>query len=125
LVGGTPVISVRYELDPFGFMGRAQALNGRGKAASELALDLVKTLARQQASKARMGEALAARLARSASYGTARRFAELLPIAEPLSVPAKEIVKHGFRANTEIQHSDEVPEMLSRLIGHDLSAEGL
>lgn len=118
---GVPVISIRYAVDPFGFMGSRQALSGRGKTPEAVAGELVRVLLRHPGAQVNMGDALAARLARSTSFASSQRFTHLLELAEPLSAKAKEIIVRGFHANSEIQFSSEVPEILSRLIGRDIT----
>jgi len=123
LGGGALTVGLRYELDPYGFMGQDQALNARGKDSKTLALDLVTLLAKNGQTRARMGHALAARLARSRGYRQSQDIANLLRIAEPLTDEVKVIIERGFHANHEVRAAADVREVLSVLIGKDLPDE--
>jgi hypothetical protein len=118
-----PVVSIRYSVDPFGFMGMHQALMGRGKTVPALAEELVRVFLRHPEVRDKMGEALAARLARSMSYSTSQRLVDLLESATSLTPRASDIIERGFRANTEIRLAAGVPETLSRLLGRELAVE--
>jgi len=43
---GVPVISIRNGMDPFGFFGKKQAINGNGKRASEIAGDVTEIISK-------------------------------------------------------------------------------
>lgn len=120
---GILAVGLRYELDPYGFMAQDQALNARGKDSKTLARDLAMLLVKNEHTRARMGDTLAARLARSYGYKQSQDIANLLRIVAPLTAEAKVIIEQGFYANHEVNAATNVREILSVLIDKDLRDE--
>lgn len=120
---GILAVGFRYELDFYGFMAQDQALNARGKEPKALARELAMLLAKNEHTRARMGDALAARLARSYGYKQSQDIANLLRIVAPLTADAKVIIEQGFYANYEVNAATNVREILSVLIDKDLRDE--
>ncbi len=121
---GIPVISLRRDLDPYGFIAKEQAINARQRSVAQVAHDIALTLRRHRETREGMGRALAARLARSSSWTRSERTVGLLEEVAPLSEIAKDIAERGFFANPEVRNATDVPARLGRLIGKMLPAEG-
>jgi hypothetical protein len=55
---GVPVFAVRFGETPYGFIGRFQAFNGKGKSPSELARELFDSYRKNEKTQKRMSEVL-------------------------------------------------------------------
>lgn len=120
---GVAVLSVRRDLDPYGFLGREQAVNGRGVKIGDVAAAIAKALMGHPKTREGMGVALAAALARSQSWQRSRFLVELLEAVAPLNAEAREIAERGFHANPEVRFATDVPGALGQLIGKRLPDE--
>lgn len=69
---GLPVFSVRYDQDPYGFIGRFQAFNGNGKTADILAKEIFDVLRQHKQTQRRMADVLVARFESSYSFQNAK-----------------------------------------------------
>ena len=66
---GVPVFAVRFGETPYGFIGRFQALNGRGKSPSELARELYDLYRENEKTQKRMNEVLVKFFEKSPTIG--------------------------------------------------------
>lgn len=69
---GILVVPVRMGLDPYGFIGRFQALAGAGKDADRIATEIAQVLAGHQQTRLKMAHAIVAAFETSNSFAEAR-----------------------------------------------------
>lgn len=69
---GVPMLPIRLGLDPYGFIGKFQAIAGVGKSADDLAAEIFELLLKHRDAAPRMASALVNRFAESPSYNAAR-----------------------------------------------------
>jgi hypothetical protein len=67
-----PVFSIRFDQDPYGFIGRFQAFNGNGKKTHELAKEIFDVLRQHKQTQRRMAEILVARFELSINFQNAK-----------------------------------------------------
>jgi hypothetical protein len=70
---GVFVFSIRFGQDPYGFIGRFQAFNGKNKEAAALGVELFEVLRKGKQTQSRMSEALIEMFAQSVSYKDAKQ----------------------------------------------------
>jgi len=75
---GKLIVPVKVDLDPYGFISRYQAVNGKGKSADEVAEDLFEILVRNDKTSVEMSTGLVHSLAHSRSFAEAKRRASRL-----------------------------------------------
>ena len=102
------VVPIKVGQDPYGFIGRYQALTDSGLGADTLAAQLAGILQTHPLTKQAMAEAVVDRFAKSQSWNDARanlKRLEQLPreVWTPTLVDA---VRQGVADNTEIQDAD-------------------
>jgi hypothetical protein len=98
LARGVPIIAVRLGLDPYGFLGKFQALTGNWDSAPE---GIVKLLIRND----RMLSAYINALRRCPSFDTGNRLSRILPSIESASDEQIDEMIEAFNANNELQGS--------------------
>ncbi len=113
---GLPAFAVRFDQDPYGFIGRFQAFNGNGKTASELARELFDAYRKNKQTQRRMGEVLIGLFEESGSFAQAKArigYLEELEMWEP-SFSIR--VRSAAKANSQIADSWGVPERVAALV---------
>jgi nucleoside 2-deoxyribosyltransferase len=83
---GIPVFSIRFGQDPYGFIGRFQAFDGKGRTAAELAKDLFEIYRKNKQTQELMAEILVGLFEQSTSYTATKTnigYLEELEIWEP------------------------------------------
>lgn len=75
---GIMIATVRLGTDPYGFIGRFQALDGQGKTAEELAREVFRVLRRHRMTRRAVAQGVVECFCESKSYKAARRNMELL-----------------------------------------------
>ena len=116
-----PVIPVRLGKDPYGFIGKLQAIQGHD--ASQIAYDIFDYLFRDDQLKSLGTDALIAALDNSGNFATSNSLALLLKEIEELS-PAQELaLVKAFNSNSQVSQANDIRkdiiEHLKRMAGHD------
>ena len=114
---GLPVFSVRYDQDPYGFIGRFQAFNGNGKTAGALALEIFDVLRQHKQTQRRMAEVLVSRFESSYSFQNAKGNMKLLEELDTWNPSYSERIAKAVEANSQISGSWGVPERVEKLVG--------
>jgi hypothetical protein len=98
LARGVPIIAVRLGRDPYGFLGKFQALTSKWDSAPE---DIVKLLIKND----RMLSAYISALRRCPSFDTGNMLSQILPSIESASQQQIDEMINAFNANDQLQGS--------------------
>lgn len=113
---GLPVFAVRFNQDPYGFIGRFQGFVGGGKTPDALARELFDAYRKNKHSQKRMGEVLLNLFEDSSSFITAKvriGYLEEFEVWDPSFVPR---LKAATEANSQIYGSWDVPQKVKALV---------
>lgn len=113
---GLPAFSVRFDQDPYGFIGRFQAFNGNGKTADNLAKEIFDVLRQHKQTQRRMAEVLVARFESSYSFQNAKDNMTLLEELDTWSRNYSERIEKAVENNGQIEGSWGVPERVKSLV---------
>ena len=118
---GVPVVPVRLGKDPYGFIGKLQAMQGSN--AYQIAYDIFDHLFRDGQLKGLSTNALIAALDNSGNFSTSNSLASHLNDIEELS-PAQELaLVKVFNGNGQVSHANailkDIREHLKRMTGND------
>ena len=113
---GLPIYSVRYDQDPYGFIGRFQAFNGNGKNADVLAKEIFDVLRQHKQTQRRMAEILVSRFESSYSFQNAKSNIGLLEELETWNRSYSERIEKAIDNNSQIEGSWGVPERVKKLV---------
>ena len=110
-----PVIAVRFGLDPYGFIGKYQGLQGLGKHMSKLAEEIVKILFANPNSQQQMINALVHSLGNSESFAQSKKIIELIESAPYLTDEQIKLLEKAVKENRQVRESFGVPDIVKSL----------
>lgn len=113
---GVPVFAVRLGEDPYGFIGRFQAFNGRGKTAPEIANELFNAFRKGKQTQARMSEVLVGLFEDSYSFAESRSRIGYLEELETWSDTYTSRIRAAVKNNSQISDSWGVADRAKALI---------
>lgn len=112
---GLPVFSIRFDQDPYGFIGRFQAFNGNGKTAQELAKEIFDVLRQHKQTQRKMSEVIVGLFENSHSFDNAKSNMALLEELESWNSSYSERITKAAESNGQVEGSWGVPERVKRL----------
>lgn len=110
------IVPVKYQLDPYGFIGKYQALKGENKAPDVLAQEIFQILLEHKLSSRRMIEAVVSMFEESYSFQNAKNNIGKLEQAQYFDEELAKRIRAAVNANGQISGSWNVPERVDRLI---------
>lgn len=110
-----PIISVRLELDPYGFIGKYQALQGSGKDKRILAKELFEILIVSPTIGPKITGALVQQLANSSSFDESKRIISLINKSSYLTSKHVAAMKEAAKNNSQVSSSWGVPEKIDQI----------
>lgn len=113
---GVPVFSVKFDQDPYGFIGRFQAFNGTGKSPTSLARELFEAYRRNKQTQPQMAEVLIRLLEGSGSFAAAKMHMDYLEELEAWEPEFSARLMEAVKNNSQVSHSWDVPERINVLI---------
>ncbi len=116
LCRGVPIVSVRLGLDPYGFIGKQQALSGRLETPGLLASAIVDALLCQPATAAIMRDSLVLALEKSASFAVSKLIAPKLESIARFTPEQLTRMEAACRANVDVRDAFGVPAKIRGII---------
>lgn len=113
---GVPVFSVRFGQDPYGFIGRFQAFNGNGKAASALGNELFLTYLTHKQTERIVASSVVGLFELSSTFADAKRLIGLLESLVYWETGFSGRITAAVAANGQIGSSWGVPERVAALV---------
>ena len=113
---GVPIVSVRLGQDPYGFIGKFQAVTGAGKKSEEIAGELVQTFLGNERLYHRMTSALILSLEKTRSYVTANRLMEIIKTLPSLSPDLIKRLENAPEQNSNVKRAYKVQNALLSVI---------
>jgi hypothetical protein len=110
------IIPVQLGLDPYGFIGKYQALQGKGLSEEGTARKIFDILVKNEETQKEMGKALVAQFENSETFKNAKRNMELLEKTRYLDDALIRRLRTAAKRNSQITESWGVPEQLNQLI---------
>ena len=113
---GIPTYSVRFDADPYGFIGRFQAFNGNNKSVEDLAVEIFDVLKTRKQTLRRMAGVLVSRFETSHSFKEAKtNIGRLEALTDWSPTFSKRILK-AVEENSQIDGSWGVPGRSKALV---------
>jgi hypothetical protein len=113
---GKLIVPIKVDLDPYGFISRYQAVNGRGKSADEVAADLFEILVRNEKTSAEMAAALVHSLAHSRSFAESKRRAGRLSEIKTWTQDLLRELADAPEHNNQVADSWGVPHRIKTIL---------
>jgi len=111
-----PAFSVRFDQDPYGFIGRFQAFNGNGKSADSLAEEMFDAFRKHKQTQHKMSEVLVRLFEQSYTYSQSKSrigYLEELEIWDPMFSTR---IQAAINSNSQISDSWHVPNRVEALV---------
>jgi hypothetical protein len=112
----TLVIAVRLPANPYGFMGKLQAMRGNLARPTELADALVELLLRRPSTSARMRSGLVLAFERAPTYATSKKLIGRLESISGFTSSELGMLSTAVRDNPQVSDSLGVPARVSQLV---------
>jgi len=110
-----PIISVRQGLDPYGFIGKYQAVQGVGKTAVQLAKEIFTLFITNPIIGPKITDALVKLLADSYSFDRSKTLIGYIKQSNFLNSKHVTAMKEAVKNNSQVNGSWGVPEQITRL----------
>lgn len=119
-----PIIPVRLGKDPYGFIGRYQAISGSDKSNAEISREIFTLLLKDKRLTNMVKDAYIIALAKSGSFSRSNSLAEFLPYIDELSPEQTVSIIKVFNSNTQVNQafafnsdSPTIADHLKRMTG--------
>lgn len=110
------VIPIKIDLDPYGFIGKFQAIQGAEKKSNTVAERIFGILLQYPITCLRMTESVVDKFTASESYAEAKNNVELLAFCPHLTGEMKKRISNATMSNGQIRDAFGVPEKVQRLV---------
>ena len=114
------IVTVRCGLDPYGFLGRFQAIDGTSQPTEGIARRIYNVFCRHRKTNSKIAHAVAARFADSQSYADTKRNMELLEGLTYWDATMTEMTQTAVAKNDQVSGAWHVPDKLERLVTRHL-----
>ncbi len=115
---GIPIISVKLGIDPYGFIGKYQAVTGYSKKPEDLAKELFELFFSDLSIKGRVMEALVSRFEKAETFSHADKLFGYLQQIKDVPPHIIEQIKNAYKSNSQLRNSfkvrDNLPILLKR-----------
>jgi len=113
---GIPILSVRFGLDPYGFIGKYQGLPGKGKSFPQLAKDIFEIFFKNPTLSDRIFNGLINRLMQANTYSEAKDIFQQIEKAQTAKPELIDLLESTPAQNDQVRDCFYVQERLSALI---------
>lgn len=114
---GVPILPIRLKLDPYGFIGKYQGMQGVGKSPKQIAKEIVEILLKNKVAQPKIITGLVHSFAKSSSYAESKEKIELIEKASYIPPDLLKILQDSIKGNGQVRDSWGVPESIKDL--HD------
>lgn len=112
------VVPVRLNCDPYGFMGKSQALSGSFENMSQLVLDLVDIFIKHPITSKSMHEALTVALEKSQSFQNSKDVSHVIVKTKDFTQEQLERIRAACKNNVQVERSYGVCDRIERFLEH-------
>jgi len=114
---GILIVPVRLGMDPYGFIGKYQGLQGANKNSYQIALEIVKIILKNKQSQKKMVSALVNKFTEASGFQEAKDLIALIEKVELLDDILIEKMKKACTDNPQVKYAFGVPEKIEILAG--------
>lgn len=110
-----PIIAVRQGLDPYGFIGKYQALQGAGKTSAQIAKEIFDLFIANPVVGPKITNALVNQLVNASSFDESKRLIGLIKQSRYLTSKHAAAMKEAAVNNSQVSRSWGVPEQINQI----------
>lgn len=111
-----PIVPLKVGIDPYGFIGKYQALQAKDRMPNDVAREIVELLAAKPQIAFKISNALVERLEDSSSWAESKRVMDLIEKSRQFSDEALEKLKAAPKGNTQVRDAWGVPERIKTIV---------
>ena len=111
-----PIVSIRLDLDPYGFIGKYQGLPGSKKSESKIAQELTEIFLKKPNINAKITAGIVQKFSNSDSFEEAKRNMTSLEMCEHLTSDMTKQLQKAAKENNQIIDAFGIPKRLEKLI---------
>ena len=115
LARNIPILPLKFGQDPYGFIGRFQALNCINLPPNQIAYEVAKLLISNPSSQNTMADAVARQLLQAGSFARAKLLVELLEMPASLPEATLDQLAKAKAENDQVPDAWGVPERIGNL----------
>jgi hypothetical protein len=113
---GKFIVPVRLGVDPYGFIGKFQGIQGKGKLPKEMAVEISSLLLSAEKTKKKLAEGIIEMFVSSKSYQAARDGVTKLKRITYINETLIKKLERGLTENSQIRDAIGVPEKVKQII---------
>lgn len=111
-----PIVPLKAGLDPYGLIGKYQALQVKGRAHDVVALEVVEILAGKPQIASKISRALVGRLKASGSWARSKKLMDLIEKCRTFTPEAIAELRAAAATNDQVGSAWGVPERIARIV---------
>jgi len=111
-----PIIAIKKGLDPYGFIGKYQALNGDGKPSAKIAREIFDLLIADAQIGPKITSKLVQMLCDANTYAESKDLIGLLEGSKYLTSKHAAAMKEAVKKNSQVRESWGVPDRIQRIV---------
>jgi hypothetical protein len=110
-----PILSIKYGLDPYGFIGKYQGLQGSGKSLKQISKEIMMVFLSNKNSQQKMSHGLVYSFIESESFAESKEKIGLIEEVPYLSMELIKLLENSIKENRQVRDSFGVPESIKAL----------
>ena len=111
-----PVVPLKAGIDPYGFIGKYQALPASGRTAEDIAVDIIGLLAGKPQLAFKISNGLVHVLEQSSSWAESKKLMDLVEKCRQFAPEALERLEEAAEKNSQVREAWGVPERIKRVV---------
>lgn len=111
-----PIIALRAGLDPYGFIGKYQALPAKGRGVDKIAIEVIELLAEKPQISSKISRALIDKLKKSNSWAESKGLMDLIEKCQHFSPAAIKELRAAVADNNQVESAWGVPERVAKIV---------
>lgn len=111
-----PIVSLKAGLDPYGFIGKYQALACKGKTFDLVAGDVIEILAGKPPIASKISRALVEKLKHSGTWANSKRLMDFIEKCRDLTPDTVAELRAALKSNDQVSDAWGVPERIARIV---------
>ncbi len=112
---GVPIVPIRFDLDPYGFIGKYQGLQGSGKSLKVVAKKLIEILLKNKIAQEKVIRNLVSNFIKSSSFAESKEKMEIISKTTYMPKILIRFLLKSIEDNIQIKESWGVPEKINEL----------
>lgn len=116
-----PIIPLKAGLDPYGFIGKYQALSAKGKKAEVVALEVIELLSGKPQIASKISRLLVDKLKNSGTWARSKELMDIIEKCRDLTPETIAELRAAVKENSQVRNAWGVPERIAKILATNKS----